>query len=114
MTVVGVSAEGFAGIDPAQSPQIRVPVPTEPVMLPDLGWLHMDDRRVRWVQVFGRLKPGYTVETAQGPLQGLFTRIRADQRRHRPPLTGRNCPRPLHEGAAAGRERGARLLAAPQ
>ncbi len=77
MTVVGVSAEGFAGIDPAQSPQIRVPVLMEPVMLPDLGWLHMDDRRVRWVQVFGRLKPGYTVETAQGPLQGLFTQIRA-------------------------------------
>jgi hypothetical protein len=26
MTIVGVSAQGFAGIDPAQSPQIRVPV----------------------------------------------------------------------------------------
>ena len=25
MTIVGVSAQGFAGIDPAQSPQIRVP-----------------------------------------------------------------------------------------
>ena len=36
----------------------------------------MDDRRARWVQVFGRLKPGYTVESAQAPLQGLFTQIR--------------------------------------
>ena len=36
----------------------------------------MDDRRTRWVQVFGRLKPGYTVESAQAPLQGLFTQIR--------------------------------------
>ena len=27
MTIVGVSAAGFAGIDPARSPQIRVPVP---------------------------------------------------------------------------------------
>src|SRR4029077_6614081 len=35
-----------------------------------------DDRRARWVQVFGRLKPGRTVESAQGPLQGLFTQIR--------------------------------------
>lgn len=76
MTVIGVSAAGFAGIDPAQSPQIRVPVLMKPVMMPDWGWIHMDDRRTRWVQVFGRLKPGYTVATAQGPLQGLFTQIR--------------------------------------
>ncbi len=76
MTIVGVSAAGFSGLDPAQAPQIRVPVQMKPVMVPDWGWLHMDDRRARWVQVFARLKPGYTVETAQGPLQGLFTQIR--------------------------------------
>jgi predicted permease len=76
MTIVGVSAQGFAGIDPAQSPQIRVPVLMKPVMVPDWGWLHMDDRRTRWVQVFGRLKPGYTVDSAKAPLQGLFTQVR--------------------------------------
>ena len=77
MTVVGVSADGFVGIDPAVSPQIRVPIQMKPVMAPDWGWLHMDDRRARWVQVFGRLKPGYTVASAQAPLQGLFTQERA-------------------------------------
>jgi predicted permease len=76
MTIIGVSAAGFVGLDPAQSPQLRVPVLMKPVMAPDWGWVHIDDRRARWVQVFGRLKPGYTVETAQGPLQGLFTQIR--------------------------------------
>jgi predicted permease len=76
MTIIGVSAEGFAGIDPAQSPQMRVPIQMKPVMMPDRGWIHMDDRRTRWVQVFGRLKPGYTAETAAGPVQGLFTQIR--------------------------------------
>src|SRR3954451_10345887 len=76
MTVVGVSAAGFAGLDPAQAPQIRVPIQMKPVMAPDWGWIHMDDRRARWVQVFGRLKPGYTVESARAPLQGLFTQIR--------------------------------------
>jgi predicted permease len=76
MTIVGVSAEGFAGLDPTQSPQIRVPVQMKPVMAPDWGWLHLDDRRARWVQVFARLKPGYTAESAQGPVQGLFTQIR--------------------------------------
>src|SRR5204863_9333816 len=76
MTIVGVSARGFAGLDPAQSPQIRVPVLMKDVMAPSWEWLHMDDRRARWVQVFGRLKPGYTVESARAPLQGLFTQIR--------------------------------------
>jgi predicted permease len=77
MTVVGVSADRFVGIDPAVSPQIRVPIQMKPVMVPDWGWVHMDDRRARWVQVFGRLKPGYTVASAQAPLQGLFTQERA-------------------------------------
>jgi putative ABC transport system permease protein len=76
MTVVGVSAEGFGGLDPVQTPQIRVPIQMKPVMAPDWGWLHMDDRRARWVQVFARLKPGYTVESAKAPVQGLFTQIR--------------------------------------
>ena len=75
-TVVGVSARGFIGIDPAQAPHLFVPVQMKPVMLPDWQWLQIADRRARWVQVFGRLKPGYTVETARGPIQGLFTQIR--------------------------------------
>jgi predicted permease len=76
MTIVGVSADGFAGLDPAQSPQLRVPILMKEIMMPDFGWLRFDDRRARWVQVFGRLKPGYTIESAQAPLQGLFSQIR--------------------------------------
>jgi predicted permease len=76
MTIVGVSAQGFYGLDPAASPQIRVPIQMKPIMHPDWDWLRMDDRRAKWVQVFARLKPGYTVESAAGPLQGLFTQIR--------------------------------------
>jgi putative ABC transport system permease protein len=77
MTIVGVSAAGFAGIDPAQAPQIRVPVQMLPVLLPEWEWIRMDNRRARWIQVFGRLKPGYTVESAKAPIQTLFTQIRA-------------------------------------
>jgi predicted permease len=76
MTIVGVSAEGFAGIDPARAPQIRVPILMKRVMLPEWGWMRADSRRARWVQVFGRLKPGQTAESAEAPLQGLFTQIR--------------------------------------
>src|SRR6185437_12746253 len=35
------------------------------------------ERRAKWVQVFGRLKPGYTAESALPSLQGLYTQIRA-------------------------------------
>jgi len=76
MTVAGVSAEGFAGLDPSRSPQLRVPVLMQPVLMPDFPWLHMNDRRARWVQVFARLKPGYTVASAQTPVQTLFTQVR--------------------------------------
>jgi putative ABC transport system permease protein len=76
MTIVGVSAKGFAGLDPAQAPQIRVPILMEPTMAPEWTWFKPNDRRVRWLQVFARLKPGYTPETAQPQLQGLFMQIR--------------------------------------
>ena len=76
MTVVGVSAAGFSGIDPAQSPQIRVPILMKDVMLPEWEWLEMANRRHRWVQVFARLKPGFTAESAGPALQALFTRVR--------------------------------------
>ncbi|MBI4902377.1 MAG: ABC transporter permease [Acidobacteria bacterium] len=76
MTVVGVAAEGFTGLDPAQSSQIWVPILMKPVMVPEWEWVQVEDRRTRWVQVFGRLKPGYTVESAKAPLQGLFMQVR--------------------------------------
>ncbi len=76
MTIVGVSARGFAGLDPARSIQIRVPIQMKPAMVPEWSWVYMDDRRCRFVQVFARLKPGYTVESAKAPMQGLFTQIR--------------------------------------
>ncbi|MBI2689362.1 MAG: ABC transporter permease [Acidobacteria bacterium] len=76
MTIVGVSAEGFSGLDPARAPQVRVPILMKPVMVPEWTWLQMDDRRTRWVQVFARLKPGFTPESAAAPLQVLFRQIR--------------------------------------
>jgi predicted permease len=79
MTVVGVSAAGFSGLDPARSPQIRVPIQMKPVVVPEWGWVHMDDPRQRWVQVFARLKPGWTVKSAEAPLQTLFMQIRQQE-----------------------------------
>jgi predicted permease len=76
MTIVGVSAPGFAGLDPAVSPQIRVPILMEPIMNPQWAWMNPASRRARWVQVFARLKPGYTAESAQPAVQTLFHQVR--------------------------------------
>ncbi len=77
MEIVGVSAAGFVGLDPATSPDIRVPILMTPTMTPgrdDLG-----NRRSQWVQIFGRLKPGRTVESARASLQPLFHQILRDE-----------------------------------
>ncbi len=76
MSVVGVSAENFIGVDPAISPQIRVPILMKSEMAPVWTWFSAGSRRARWVQVFARLKPGYTIESAQAALQVLFHQVR--------------------------------------
>jgi predicted permease len=76
MTIVGVSGPGFTGMDPSRSPQIRVPILMKPVIMPAQQWIEMDNRRARWVQVFARLKPGYTPQSAQAGLQVLYKQIR--------------------------------------
>jgi predicted permease len=74
MTIVGVSAPGFSGVDPARSPKIRVPIQMQPIVSPAGNVMNV--RRLQWVRVFARLKPGYTPESAQASLQVLFTQIR--------------------------------------
>ena len=79
MTIVGVSAAGFAGLDPTRAPQIRVPLQMKPVVVPEWEWVHMSDPRTRWIQVFARLKPEQTIESARAPMQTLFLQLRAHE-----------------------------------
>ena len=72
-----MSAAGFTGLDPSSSPQIRVPIQMKPLMTP--GWDDIADRRSQWVQIFGRMKPGYTVESARASLQPLFIQVLHDE-----------------------------------
>ena len=73
MSVVGVSAKGFSGLDPARSPQIRIPIQMKPLMTPASD--NLGDRRRQWVQVFARLKPGYGIQSARASLQPLLSGI---------------------------------------
>ena len=75
MTIVGVSAAGFAGIDPARSPQIRVPILMKPVMVPEWTWLHMDDRARAGCRCSRGSSPA-TRSNRRGAAAGLFTQIR--------------------------------------
>jgi predicted permease len=70
MTVIGVAAEGFHGVDLGYNPQVMVPVTMKKQMTP--GWNALEDRRTRWVQAFGRLKPGVSPEQAKASLQPFY------------------------------------------
>jgi predicted permease len=70
-TIVGVSQAGFDGLDPTSSPSIRVPVTMKHALDPQ-GFYDLISRRGRWVNTFGRLKPGVTREQAKAALQPYF------------------------------------------
>ena len=73
LTIIGVSQAGFDGVDIGYVPSIRVPVLMKAQMTPN--WDDVDNRRSRWVNVFGRLKPGVTREQAKAALQPYFHNI---------------------------------------
>ena len=71
LTVIGVSQAGFDGTDPGTAPAIRVPVMMK-AQMDQLNFYTLKSRRGRWVNVFGRLKPGVTMEQAKASLQPFF------------------------------------------
>ena len=70
-TVVGVSQEGFDGTDPTRSPGIRIPVVMK-TSIDQLAFYNLKDRRGRWVNAYGRMKLGVTMEQAKASLQPLM------------------------------------------
>ena len=70
MTVVGVTAPGFRGVELEFVPQIFVPMMMKAQMTP--FWDALKDRRSRFVNAFGRLKPGVTREQAKASLAPFF------------------------------------------
>ena len=73
ITIVGVSRAGFDGTDPGSSPQIRFPIMMQAQLNPVMGqFYNLKNRRGRWVNVFGRMKPGVTLKQAKAALQPFF------------------------------------------
>ncbi len=70
MTVVGVAASAFHGIDVGQVPSLWIPAVMSREANP--GFNSMLDRRTAWVQILGRLKQNVSVARAQTGLQPWF------------------------------------------
>ena len=73
LTIVGVSQAGFDGVEVGTSPQIRVPMTMKKEVTS--FFYSLNDRRGRFAQVFGRLKPGMTLEAARAGLQPFYHQI---------------------------------------
>jgi predicted permease len=74
MSIVGVAQAEFYGVDLSNAGQIFVPLMMQPDVVPfNKGFLK--DRRTRWVNAFGRLKPGVTQVQAQASLQPFMHSI---------------------------------------
>jgi predicted permease len=70
MTVVGVAAPSFRGIDVGQVPSLWIPAAMSADAIP--GFQDLLDRRTCWMQVLGRLRPDVTLAQAQVGLQPWF------------------------------------------
>jgi predicted permease len=68
MTVLGVAEPGFDGVELGEAAKIFIPVMMQPDLMP-LNKGFLQDRRTRWVNSFGRLKPGVSAVQAKASLQ---------------------------------------------
>jgi predicted permease len=87
MTVIGVAAPEFRGVDRAAVPTVFIPAMMKRQATPE--WDGLDSRRVFWLHAIGRLQPDVTLEQARTRLQPWFTRMLQTDLDHEdfPPLS---------------------------
>ena len=76
MTVVGVAPKGFEGTTLGDRPRVFVPISMRGLMSP--GFTGFDNRRSYWAYLFGRLKPGVSIDQASASLNALYKPILND------------------------------------
>ena len=76
MTVIGVAARGFEGVQVGDATQVFVPIMMYKQMIPTMStFYNLEDRRGRWVNTFARLKPGVSIAQAKASLAPLYKQI---------------------------------------
>jgi predicted permease len=82
MTVIGIAPPGFTGLDPNAQPALWLPATmSQHAARIDSGWNRVLDRRAAWMHVFGRLRPGMTIETAEAGLKPWFAAMLEEESR---------------------------------
>jgi predicted permease len=71
MTIVGIAREGFDGTNLGSATDLFVPIAMAAQVTPIENPL--SDRRMRWVNVFGRLRPGVGADRAKAALQPFYS-----------------------------------------
>src|SRR5271170_895595 len=75
-TIVGVAPEGFYGTFVGWGMQFWVPASMEEIF--EAGGYKLEDRGARWIESYGRLKPGVTREQAQEEISAVAKRLEND------------------------------------
>ena len=78
MTVVGVGPEGFDGTTLAAKPAVFVPITLRDIFQPGARISSFENRRSYWAYVFGRLKPGLSIEQARTAINVPYNAILND------------------------------------
>ncbi|HEY3929148.1 MAG TPA: ABC transporter permease [Candidatus Koribacter sp.] len=76
-TVIGVTAPGFHSVQVGFVPAIYTPMMMKAQITP--AWNGLDDRRNKWLNIIGRVKPGLTAAQAEAGLDPLWHSIRAQE-----------------------------------
>ncbi len=75
-TIIGVAPEGFYGTFVGWAMKFWVPASMEDTF--EAGGYKLEDRGERWIEAYGRLKPGVTLEQAQQEVSAVAKRLEAD------------------------------------
>jgi predicted permease len=76
MTIIGVAPEGFEGTTLGAVVNVYIPISMRAVVNPLFSGFA--NRRQYWIYIFGRLKPGVTLERAQTAMNAFFHPIITD------------------------------------
>jgi predicted permease len=76
-TVVGIAQQGFKSAVLGDTPGVFVPMTMKTEVMP--GWNDLLDRRSRWLNIMGRLRPGMTRAQAEAGVAPLWYALRADE-----------------------------------
>jgi len=72
-TVVGVAAKGFSGLLKGNNVAVFVPIAMKRELTP--AWNGLVERDIMWLNIFARLKPGFSREQTEAALQAPYRPI---------------------------------------